>query len=315
MSRMDLQAAKVSRENGKLSREDYWGLVKTAISSALELSSVVAASDSTLTVSEIGMVLNYPITPHVKLKLFVDGSDTRSIGVSVIAEGRYEPVIQKALLAVSQDCLLFADIGANVGFYSLAVRATNPSCEVIAFECNPEARVLFNKNIKLNGLDNITIRAEALSNKTGDASFHVPSFTGSGGGSLRNLHPEEGEPKQFQVSLMPLDSLQLEKIDLMKIDVEGAELDVIKGALSSITRSHPTIFMELLRKWMKPFDSSPREVSELLAELGYLIFEVGDETVRELDQISEDTSSTNFIFAHVSRPEHSKILRGFSQAE
>jgi hypothetical protein len=57
--------------------------------------------------------LNYPITSTVELEFLVDGSDTRSIGVSVIAEGRYEPVLQEALVAISRECLLFAYIGGT----------------------------------------------------------------------------------------------------------------------------------------------------------------------------------------------------------
>jgi FkbM family methyltransferase len=308
-----IDAAKLARISSQLSREEYWGLVQQSIFSASELSSIVASSDSTVEISKLGVVLNYPITRTVNIKLIVDGSDMRSIGVSVIADGRYEPLLQEALLAVSKDCSLFADIGANAGFYSIAVRSTNPDCEVISFECNPRVREVFLENIKLNGLDKISIRKEALSDKTGEASLHVPAFTGSGGGSLQNLHPEEGEPQKFAVSLMPLDSLKLQGIDLMKIDVEGAELSVVMGGITSITSSHPTIFIELLRKWMKPFNSSPTDVAKLLTELGYLIFEVADDQLRELDKISEETLATNFVFVHESRPGHLSILRGFSE--
>lgn len=307
------KAAKACEMKSELSREDYWRFVQRAISSSSELASIVAASGSSLTFSNLGVILNYPITPTVELKFLVDGSDTRSIGVSVIADGRYEPVLQDALLAVSRECLLFADIGANVGFYSIAVRATNTSCEVIAFECNPGAREFFAENLKLNGLDNISIRPEALSDKAGEASFYVPAFTGSGGGSLLNLHPEEGEPQKFQVTLMPFDSLNLNGIDLMKIDVEGAELGVIRGAIDSIAVSRPTIFVELLRKWMMPFGSSPQDVSELLTKLGYLIFEITDEKLREVSIVSEKTPATNFVFVHESRTGHLEVIRGLSE--
>lgn len=99
----------------------------------------------------------------------------------------------------------------------------------------------------------------------------------------------------------------------MKIDVEGAELSVIRGGIDSITVSRPTIFIELLRKWMKPFDSSPQDVSKVMEELGYMVFEVADEGLREVDGVSEETSATNFVFVHESRPGHLSILRGLSE--
>jgi hypothetical protein len=112
---------------------------------------------------------------------------------------------------------------------------------------------------------------------------------------------------------MTLDSFNANEIDLIKIDVEGSELGVIRGGINSITVSRPTIFVELLRKWMRPFGSSPQDVSELLAALGYLIFEVTDEQLLEVDIISDETSSTNFVFVHESRPGHLSILRGLSK--
>lgn len=307
-----LGESKALVREGKLSREDYWRLVKTSISSASELSVNLAESGSSLTVSDLGVILNYPITPKEIIKLYVDAKDTRSIGVSIISGGRYEPVLQETLLAVASECLTFADIGANVGFYSIAVRATNPSCNVVAFECNPNVTELFVGNIRINGIDGISIHAVALSDSFEKAEFYVPAFTGSGGGSLKDLHPEEGESYRFEVDVRVLDSINLEALDLMKIDVEGAELGVIRGGLNTIEAYHPTIFIELLRKWMKPFGSSPSDVSNLLLGLGYLVFEVTNEEVSEVKEVSEVTSTTNFIFVHPSRQNHLSIVRGLT---
>lgn len=288
-------------------------LVQAEIFGFSGLSSLLAESGSSLTVSDIGTTLNYPITPKVSLTFVLDGSDTRSIGVSVIAEGRYEPLLQEALLAVASECSSFADVGANVGFYSIAVRATNPSCDVIAFECNPKVREHFAKNIELNGLDSISVRPEALSDRFEDADFYVPAFTGSGGGSLRDLHPEEEASQKFRVSVLPLDSLGLEHLDLLKIDVEGAELGVIRGGLSSLEISRPTIFVELLRKWMKPFGSSPQDVAGLLGNIGYLVFEITHEEITEVDAVSASSLATNYIFVHESRLIHLAIVRGLTR--
>lgn len=270
-------------------------------------------SSSSIKITDTEVVLSYPLTPSVILDFVVDHSDTRSIGVSVISDGRCEPLLQEALLGVAYNCKLFADIGANAGFYSLAVRATNPACSVLAFECNPKMLTALSMNIERNGLDGIAIRSEALSDSFGEADLHVPAFTGSGGGSLRDLHPEEGEPRQFKVSLIPFDSLELESVDLMKIDVEGAELDVITGAISSIEKSSPTIFVELLRKWMGPFGSTPADVSRLLTDRGYSIFEIREQEVVQVPQISGVTSSTNFVFVHSSRRRHMSILLSLSR--
>jgi hypothetical protein len=74
-------------------------------------------SSSAIKITDRQVVLSYPLTPAVMLDFVVDHRDTRSIGVSVISDGRYEPLLQEALLGVARDCRLFADIGANAGFY------------------------------------------------------------------------------------------------------------------------------------------------------------------------------------------------------
>lgn len=309
---MELAQKKKAKSLGLTSREEYWGSVQNSLSETAQLSPLLVESGSHIRVTGEHVVLVYPLTPEVNLDLIVDERDMRSIGVAIISEGRYEPLLERALLLIARHCKVFTDIGANAGFYSLAVQALVPECKVTAFECNPEVRKVFERNVELNGLKNILIRHEALSDQTGEAEFHVPALTGSGGGSLRDLHPEEGESQKFSVKLLPLDSLTLEKIDFMKIDVEGAELAVVKGALRSIRESLPTIFIELLRKWMKPFDSSPQDVSELLLGLGYLSFEVTEEQVEEVVGVSEHTLATNFVFVHKSRTDHLEIIRGVS---
>jgi hypothetical protein len=158
----------------------------------------------------------------------------------------------------------------------------------------------------------VAIRGEALANETGSADFHVPAFTGSGGGSLQNLHPEEGQAKTFKVSTIKLDSLGLEGLDVMKVDVEGAELGVILGGLSTISSSYPTIFIELLRKWMRPFGSSPSQVSDRLIELGYEIFEMHESFSKLVPVLADNTDATNFVFVHKSRKNHFNLIKSFS---
>jgi len=304
----ELGQAKTARDNGQIPREDYWRLVQNSIRSAAQLSKLLEASGSSLTISSKGMVLRYPLSPSTDIQFLVDSEDARSIGVSVVSEGQYEPLLKQALLEISRDCELFVDVGANAGFYSIAVRATNSRCEVLAFECNPNIRHMLLRNIELNSISGIEVRSEALAESAGEADFYIPAFTGSAGGSLQNLHADEGTAKKFQVSLIDLDSQGLDSIDLMKIDVEGAELGVINGSLASINASKPTIFIELLRKWMAPFGTTPGEVSEILVSMGYKVFEIFENRIVQVESVSSETSTTNFVFAHPIRSRHMEIL-------
>jgi FkbM family methyltransferase len=167
------------------------------------------------------------------------------------------------------------------------------------------------QNIELNYVEkNIEIIEFALSNFKGEATFSVPAFTGSGGGSLRNLHPEEGTPSEFTVEVEKLDNLRkrLNGTDLLKIDVEGAEFQLIRGGMEFILEDRPTIVVELLRKWMKPFQSSPQDVIDLLSELNYICFAVSDSNLIPTSVINDFTIENNFIFCHKDNLNHLELL-------
>jgi hypothetical protein len=114
---MDLASLKRARSSDRgISREDYWRSVQISLSRAAGLAPLLSDSGSSIEISQRGMLLHYPLTPEVNLSFIVNESDTRSIGVTVVSEGRYEPKLQTALLKVSKECKSFADIGANAGF-------------------------------------------------------------------------------------------------------------------------------------------------------------------------------------------------------
>jgi hypothetical protein len=92
------------------------------------------------------------------------------------------------------------------------------------------------------------------------------------------------------------------------MDVEGFELSVLKGSLESIERFKPTIFIELLRKWMKPFGDHPQDVIDLLSPIGYLCFAIGDNILTKITKIDDDTIENNFIFVHRNRIDHLNLL-------
>ena len=73
--------------------------------------------------------------------------------------------------------------------------------------------------------------------------------------------------------------------DLMKIDVEGCELNVIRGAGKTIRSSKPTIMVELLRKWMKPFGHSPQMFIDSMFEQNYKCYAIAFDHLTEIIKI------------------------------
>jgi FkbM family methyltransferase len=158
------------------------------------------------------------------------------------------------------------DIGANVGFYSLlAAELTDKDGTVYAFEPLPRNISFLRRHIALNKIDNIEVIECAVSAQAGEGFFDLGASTAMG------YLAESGEILVETVSLDEmLDAGRLQPPDYMKVDVEGAEHCVLKGAMNTLKTQQPTLFL----------DTHAREAHDaaltLLTSLGYT-FEILDE--------------------------------------
>ncbi len=139
---------------------------------------------------------------------------------------------------------LVLDIGANLGEYTvLAARSTGDRGHVIAYEPNPGARDRLARNVEVNGFSNVRVSPEALSSEDGEATLRVPHDE-SGLGTLRmGVYGSE-----YRVQMRRLDGLMSEldvqRLGVVKVDVEGLELQVFQGAQQTIARAKPVILYE-----------------------------------------------------------------------
>lgn len=295
----------------EIAREEYWGQINTVLNQSRELQKLLQPDSAHIQITKSNVVLNYKIWNDQRIKLVIPENDLRTASFTILANGNYESLLERTILGLSELSDKFLDIGANMGFYAIGAALVNKNIEVIAFEPNPGIRNSLSENIRLNNVErNIQILEFALSNFSGNANFSVPAFTGSGGGSLMNLHPEEGLPSEFSVSVEKLDNLSAKTsgTDLVKIDVEGAEFQLIQGAIHTLKATRPTIVIELLRKWMNPFGTMPQDVIDLLSDLEYICFAVGETSLQQVTNIDASTVETNFIFCHKGNSRHLNML-------
>lgn len=221
----------------------------------------------------------------------------------LVNHGAYESTESACLLRAGSNAHVIFDIGANVGYYSLhwASRVA-PGGTIHAFEPVPSTFAWLSRNIALNGLNGV-IRANnfGLGNVPGSVPVFLPEFTGCGAASMKNLHPNESS-REIEVKLDTLDryfsSAGLDRLDLIKVDVEGAELFVLQGGRETIARCRPLIFLELLRKWSKPFGYHPNDAIQMLREIGYRCYTFGEGDLVSFGLMTEETPQTNFFFAH-----------------
>lgn len=163
------------------------------------------------------------------------------------AVGKYENVMFQDIEGRLTPGMTFVDVGANKGDYSLfAGHLVGGSGHVIAVEPVPENVYWIRRSIEENGLRNVHVADVALSDREGEATFFL-GLT-SGWGSLLGKHRERGEG-EITVKTRTLDSmlpeLPTDRVDAMKIDVEGGEGLVMQGAVESIERFRPVIWLDL----------------------------------------------------------------------
>lgn len=156
---------------------------------------------------------------------------TLAIMVVNAPSGGLEAGTRRVLQALIAPGMTVADVGANIGLLTLAcARAAGPSGRVYAFEPEPGPLNQLEKTVRLNGLSWVTVCAMAAGRKSGRSRFHVSPIIGHS--SLYELPPQEAaQARAIEVEVAPLDkAVPLSTpLDVVKIDVEGAELDVLAG--------------------------------------------------------------------------------------
>ena len=193
----------------------------------------------------------------------------------------------------------FLDIGANVGWYALNVARRFPAAVVHAFEPVPGIFANLAKNVAANGLDTVTLHNLGFMDREGAQDFfYDPAI--SGRTSARNL---AGDPRALPVpcAVRCLNAFAAERglaPDLLKVDVEGAELFVFQGARETLARHRPLVFTEMLRKWAATFGYHPDAILDLFAELGYRCHFVEEGRLVPLARMTDQVTATNFFFLH-----------------
>jgi FkbM family methyltransferase len=181
------------------------------------------------------------------------------------------------------------DIGAHHGFYTLlASRKVGSRGRVIAVDASPRERKKLRLNLWINRCRNVTVESHALGEAVGTAELYLVCGTETGCNSLRA--PDVAQPtERVQVSVEPLDRMlrrhKIDQVDFIKMDVEGAELSVLKGAHSLLSRPHrPVMLIEVYDIRTRPWGYSARDIIVYLTSLGFHWFcPVPNGALEELD--------------------------------
>jgi FkbM family methyltransferase len=155
------------------------------------------------------------------------------------ADASYEPGLSTVIEALQGG--LFVDVGASIGF--ITVRAARRAGHVIAIEPHPVRFAFLERNVELNGLTNVTcLNYAAGAEQSTIALYDVDPTLGP---HPLDVSTQPGPGRRHDVPLRRLDDLVGEEAELVKIDVEGDELEVVLGA-ARLLRSKPLLVVESL---------------------------------------------------------------------
>ncbi len=202
---------------------------------------------------------------------FVLGSLSGEGGGASVYFGRMEREQTAAMAEVLKPGGIFFDIGANVGYYTiLASRLVRDGGKVVSFEPVPRNLEFLQRHVELNDIENVTVMPFAVSNENSTVRFAIGPNNAMG-----HIDPDGGLLVETVTLDTIIDELSLLP-DVLKMDVEGAERNVLLGAVKLFERAKPIIFLSThsdeLRGWC----------FEHLTCLGYTVEPlVGDEAGHE----------------------------------
>ena len=180
-------------------------------------------------------------------KMFLHTNDL-GFSAHVMLDGYWEIWLTQILAKLITPGMVVVDVGANFGYYTvLAASCVWPDGKVIAIEPNPPVAAVMEKTIQLNGFQDIVHieKVAATSTNEGECHLYVP-FGEPKNASIVEAGSNFPGGETISVPMRTIDSLcsHFDRVDLVKIDAEGAEIAVIEGMLETIKRFKPIIALE-----------------------------------------------------------------------
>ncbi|MBU6236932.1 MAG: FkbM family methyltransferase [Planctomycetes bacterium] len=232
---------------------------------------------------------------HLRLHLYL-GND---MSLPTYVSGVIDPNEFFFLNAFLRKGMNFIDIGANEGFYSVfASDRVGEDGRVVAFEPSQREADRLLRNLELNEATNVTVEIKGVADIDGEAILKLCEYGHEGQNTLGGFAHKVNQDGTQTATLITLDCYfaahTMDRIDLMKIDVEGAEERVLRGALETLKRFRPVLLMEMNDASLRLQGSSCSDVAELIESGEYCIYNF-DSVTGKLVVAREGSYSDNVV--------------------
>lgn len=229
-------------------------------------------------------------TPGSVIVRDFDGSTTAKLRLNEHMQsqmfwyGYYSRDIVLLLDALLRPGMTVCDVGANIGEVTMAAaRRVGSSGMVLAFEPAAHVHAQLLEHVELNQFGHVRVMKLGLSDRTGTATVYAAGETfhdGSRNDGLGSLFPSDLRCARTEaIGVTTLDdylaTADVARLDLLKIDVEGSELPVLKGAADTLKRFRPHIIIEVQRETANQAGYEPEEILRFLGRIGYRFYTIG----------------------------------------
>jgi FkbM family methyltransferase len=192
--------------------------------------------------------------------------------------GVYEPHVRECFSAILEPGAVYFDVGAHIGFHAVfAAHRVGPEGRVFAFEADPRVYERLARN--LSQFPWAQAVNSAVWDRTGSLTFERSSTKNESGWGTVSAVRDFGKGEHVEVPSVTLDDWcrdsHLERWDAMKLDAEGSELAVLRGAQTSLEKFRPTLIMEINAVLLEQGGVSASGVADFLLERGYCLFWLG----------------------------------------
>ena len=219
-------------------------------------------------------------------KIFLDDEDCLQLSVNEITE----PVETKLFNDIIKNGEVLVDVGANIGYFTLIMaKLSGSSGKIFSFEPENKNFEILEKNVKINNYQNVVLEKKGVSDRNGVNKF----FLSSKNTGMHSLQKIRDDSKEVKIDVIKLDdyffTLDLvEKISLIKIDVEGAEFQVLNGMKTILKNKNLKLLIEFIPDHLKKHGTNPSDVLKILEDNDFKLYQINERTKQlELKKIED----------------------------
>ena len=215
--------------------------------------------------------------------MYLDEKDSLQLNFN----GNFEPVETEIVKKEIKENDIVLDVGANIGYYSLIfAQLIGKSGKVYSFEPDPTNFEILKKNILVNKHENVILENKAVSNKEGNLKLYLSTENNG----MHRIYPSKWCKESIDINSIKIDNYfnKNQKIDFIKLDIEGAEYDALLGMESIIQNNENiVIFIEFVPTSLEEHGTNPEKVIDFFINHKFKIFKINN-IAEKKEEISKE---------------------------